>query len=215
LKDPAKKADLYKDIRHNLNWRGGAENIVIMDYPIKSYIGKNLAQLAGEKGISPIEMAIQLQLEGDAGQPGGGRLRGFSMSEIDIKAFAAQSWCATSSDASIALPQDGPVHARFYGTFPRKIRYYALEQKAISVEHAVRASTSLPAQILGLRDRGMIREGLHADIVVFNLETIKDTATFFEPHQFPQGIDYVMVNGTFVKEEGKLTWKKPGRVVRP
>ncbi len=215
LKDPAKKADLYRDIRHNLNWRGGAENIVVMDYPVEVYIGKNLAQLARERGISPVEMAILLQLEGDAGQPGGGRLRGFSMSEIDIKAFAAQSWCATSSDASIALPEDGPVHARFYGTFPRKIRHYALEEKAISVEHAIRASTSLPAQILGLRDRGMVRENFFADIVIFNLETIKDTATFFEPHQFPQGIDYVMVNGIFVKDEGKLTWKKPGHVITP
>jgi N-acyl-D-amino-acid deacylase len=109
--------------------------------------------------------------------------------------------------------EDGPVHARFYGTFPRKIRHYALERKTITLEDAVRASTSLPAQILGLRNRGMIREGFQADVVVFDPERIQDTATFFEPHQYAEGIAYVLVNGTFVVEKGKLTWKKPGIVI--
>jgi len=213
LEDPEKKKDLYGDIKHALNWRGGAENIIIMDYPDKSYIGKNLAQLAEEHKISVADMAIKLQMEGYPNRRGGARMRGFSMSEIDIEAFSAQSWTATSSDASIALPEDGPVHARYYGTFPRKIRYYALERKAISLEHAVRASTSLPAQIMGLRDRGMIREGLSADLVVFDLNTIKDTATFFEPHQYAEGIEFVMVNGTFVVDKGELTWKRPGKVL--
>ncbi len=213
LENPEKRKDLYIDIKHALNWRGGAENILVMDYPDQSYIGKTLAQLAEEHKISDIEMAIQLQMEGDPKRRGGARLRGFSMSEIDIEAFSAQPWTATSSDASIALPGDGPVHARFYGTFPRKIRRYALERKAISLENAVRASTSLPAQIMGLRDRGMIREGLCADLVVFDLNTIKDTATFFEPHQYAEGIEFVMVNGTFVVDKGELTWKKSGKVL--
>jgi len=213
LDDPEKTKDLYGDIKHNLNWRGEAKNIIVMDHPDKSYIGKNLAQIAEEHGVSDIEMAIKLQLEGYADRPGGARIRAFSMSEIDIEAFSAQPWTATSSDASIALPGDGPVHARFYGTFPRKIRHYALERKAISLENAVRASTSLPAQILGLRDRGMIREGYHADIVVFDPETIKDKATFFEPHQYAEGISYVLVNGIFVVDDGKLTWEKPGNVL--
>jgi N-acyl-D-amino-acid deacylase len=210
---PEKTKELHLDIKHNLNWRGGAENIIIMDYPDKSYIGKSLAQIAKENGVSDVEMAIKLQLEGNARIPGGARMRGFSMSEIDIEAFSAQPWTATSSDASIALPEDGPVHARFYGTFPRKIRHYALERQVISLEDAVRASTSLTAQILGLRDRGMIREGFHADLVVFDPETIKDTATFFEPHQYADGIEYVLVNGAFVVENGELTWKKSGVVI--
>jgi N-acyl-D-amino-acid deacylase len=213
LDDPEKAEDLYGDIRHNLNWRGEAENIIIMDYPDKSYIGNNLDQIAKEHGVSDVEMAIKLQLEGYADRPGGARIRAFSMSEIDIEAFSAQPWIATSSDASIALPGDGPVHARFYGTFPRKIRHYALERKAISLENAVRASTSLPAQILGLRDRGMIREGFQADVLVFDPAAIKDTATFFEPHQYAEGIVYVLVNGTFVVENGELTWEKPGIVI--
>ena len=213
LNDPARKTDLIGDIRHNLNWRGGAGNIMVMDYPDKSCIGKTLAELAAARGITDVEMVIRLQMEGSPKQAGGARLRGFSMSEIDIEAFAAQTWCATSSHASIALPGDGPVHARFYGTFPRKIRRYALERKVISVEHAVRAATSLPAQVLGLRDRGMVREGFQADLVVFDLEAIKDTATFFEPHQYADGITYVLVGGTPVVEEGKLTWERPGRVI--
>ncbi len=213
LDDPEKAKDLYGDIKHNLNWRGEAENIIVMDYPDKSYIGKNLAEIAQEQGMSDVEAVIKLQMEGYAKMPGGVRLRGFSMSEIDIEAFSAQPWTATSSDASIALPGDGPVHARFYGTFPRKIRHYALERKIITLEDAVRASTSLPAQILGLRDRGMIREGFCADIVVFDPETIKDTASFFQPHQYAEGIFYVLVNGVFVVDDGKLTWERPGKVL--
>ena len=214
LEDPEKKKSLYADIKHNINWRGGTENIIIMDFIEKSYIGKSISQAAQENGIDDIEMIIQLQLKGDPRTPGGARLRGFSMDEIDIEAFSAQPWTATASDASIALPGDGPVHARFYGTFPRKIRHYALERGVISLENAVRASTSLPAQILGLRDRGMIREGFHADLVVFDLDTIKDTATFFEPHQHAEGIHFVLVNGEFVVKQGELTWERPGRVLK-
>ena len=213
LEEPDKAKDLYRDIEHNLNWRGKAKNIILMDYPEKSYIGKSLAQIAEEHRVSDMEMVIKLQMEGYAKMPGGARLRGFSMSEMDIEAFSAQPWTATSSDAGIALPGDGPVHARFYGTFPRKIRHYALDRKAITIEDAVRASTSLPAQILGLRDRGMIREGFQADIVVFNPETIKDTATFFEPHQHAEGISFVLVNGVMVVNDGKLTWQRPGKVL--
>lgn len=213
LKDPDRTKKLYKDIRHAMSWRGGAENIIVMEYPDKSYVGKSIAQLAEEKGISNIEMIIKLKLEGDAEKPGGARLRGFSMSEIDIEAFYAQPWTATCSDGRIALPGDGPVHARYYGTFPRKIRRYALEREIISVADAVRSCTSLPARILGIKSRGLLEEGFYADMVIFDLDKIKDTATFFQPHQYARGIDYVLVNGTFVVEEGKLTGKKPGVVV--
>jgi N-acyl-D-amino-acid deacylase len=213
LQDPKKKEDLYKDIKHAFNWRGNAENIIVMDYPDQSWVGKTIADLASENGISDIEMVIKLQMEGFPERRGGARLRSFSMSEIDIEAFYAQPWTATSTDASIALLSDGPVHARFYGTFPRKIRHYAMERKVLSVENAVRSSTSLPAQILGLFDRGLIREGFHADIVVFDPRTIRDAATFFEPHQYAEGIEYVMVNGVYVLKEGKLTWTRPGKVI--
>ncbi|MBM3311737.1 MAG: amidohydrolase family protein [Candidatus Aminicenantes bacterium] len=213
LRDPEKAEALERDIRAAVNWRGGAENILIMDYPDKTLVGQSLAEVARNRGLSAVEAAVRLQLEGFPNRPGGARLRGFSLSELDIEAFYRQPWVATSSDGSIALPGDGPVHARFYGTFPRKIRRYALERKVQSVENAIRSMTSLPALILGLRDRGMVREGFRADLVVFDPRTVKDTATFFEPHQPAAGVDFVLVNGTFVVEAGQLTGRRPGLVL--
>lgn len=110
----------------------------------------------------------------------------------------------TASDAGIARSKDQPVHARYYGTFPRKIAWYAKERKVISVEGAVRSMTSLPAQFMGFKDRGLLREGYKADICIFDLEEIKDKAIFFEPHQYPERIYHVIVNGTFLVENGIL-----------
>ncbi len=215
LADPQKLQALHADIRAAINWRGGADNIVVMDFPRKEWVGKSLGELARLNGISDVEMAIRLQLDGYPNRAGGARLRGFSMSEGDIEAFYAQPWVATSSDASIALPADGPsVHARYYGTFPRKIRHYAMDRGVVSVENAVRSMTSLPAQILGMRDRGMLREGMAADLVVFDPARIKDTATFFEPHQYAEGIEHVLVNGRSVVDAGRLTFDRPGVVVQ-
>ena len=125
-----------------------------------------------------------------------------------------QPWVATSTDGGIALPADGPsTHARFYGSFTRKIRHYALDRGAITLEHGIRASTSLPAQIMRLSDRGQIREGMAADLVMFDIDTIRDKATFFEPHQHSEGIAYVFVNGVAVVNSGKLTLARPGKVL--
>jgi len=212
LRDPKKELDIRLDTAYEITRRGGAENIVVLKYPDESYHGKTLTELAQASGISAVDMAIKLQMEG-FNQPGGGILRGFSLSEIDVEAYAAQPWVATASDASIALPSDGFVHPRYYGTFPRKIRHYALDRGVISLEHAIRSSTSLPAQIMDLRNRGMIKEGYHADIVIFDLQEIRDMATVFEPHQYAKGIEHVLVNGTTVVENGQLTWKRPGKVL--
>jgi N-acyl-D-amino-acid deacylase len=121
---------------------------------------------------------------------------------------------ATSTDAGISLP-DGPAstNARFYGSFPRKIRHYAIDRRAISIESAIRSSTSLPATIMGLKDRGLIREGMAADLVVLDLTTIRDKATFFEPHQYSDGVEYVFVNGVAVVDGSKITWALPGKVI--
>ena len=215
LGDSALATQLRRDITHEIARRGGAENVVVFEYPDSTAIGKNLAQLATARGVSAVEMAIRMQLEGFSDRPGGARARGFSMSERDMEAFAAQPWVATSSDAGIAMPSDGPdVHARFYGTFPRKIRHYALSRGTISVEAAIRSMTSLPAQILGLRDRGQLREGLVADVAVLDLDRLRDAATFFDPHRYAEGVEYVWVNGTTVVERGAPTWKLPGRVLQ-
>ncbi|MFC1492772.1 amidohydrolase family protein [candidate division KSB1 bacterium] len=214
LADPELEKDLRRDIKHEINRRGSAENIVVMDYPDESFIGKSIADLSSRFNLDPVDMAIKIQLEGYDNRRGGARLRGFSLSEIDVEAFSAQPWCATSTDANITIPEDGPdVHARFYGSFPRKIRHYAMERGIMSVEDAVRASTSLPALILGLKDRGRIHEGYCADIVVLDLKTIRDKATFFDPHQHSDGIDYVIVNGKFALENGELTWNLNGKVL--
>lgn len=213
LTNPEKRQALEKDIRAALNWRGGAENIVILDYPDKSYVGKTIFQLARQRNTNEIEMVLNLQLEGYANRQGGAVLRGFSMSEEDIETFFEQPWTATSSDGSIALTKDGLVHPRYYGTFPRRIRHYAIERGINTVEDAVRSATSLPALICRLADRGQVRTGFAADLVVFDLEKIKDASTVFEPHKHAEGIEYVLVNGVFVVEAGSLTGKRPGIIL--
>lgn len=215
LDDEERAAAARRDIAHEISRRGGPPNLVVMEHPDSSLVGMTLAEVAEEWELSPVEAAVRLQLRGDRHRPGGARVRGFSLSEIDVEMFAARPWTATASDAGVALPGDGPVHARYYGTFPRKIREYALERGVISVEDAVRSATSLPARILGLEDRGMVREGNWADLAVLDLERIEDTATFFEPHQLPVGVDHVLVNGTFVVDGGELTGALPGRVLVP
>jgi N-acyl-D-amino-acid deacylase len=216
LADPERAGMLRQDIAYETEFRGGAENIVVFDYPDRTLIGKSVAGIAAERGISAVDAAIQLQLEGMRDRRGGGRLRSFSFSEEDIENFGAQPWVATASDGGIALPEDGPaIHARFYGTFPRKIREYALDRGVLSVENAVRSMTTLPAQILGLRNRGQVREGFVADVVVLDLEQVRDMATFTDPHQYATGIDYVLVNGSFVVDEGSPTGMLPGIVITP
>jgi N-acyl-D-amino-acid deacylase len=214
LSDPRLAASLRSDIAHEIARRGGAPNVVVYEYSDKSLYGKPLAEIAKLWSLDPVEAAIRIQLEGLPDRAGGARMRGFSMHESDMEAFARQPWVATSTDAGISLP-NGPAstNARFYGTFPRKIRHYALDRGVISVEAAIRSSTSLPAAIMGLRDRGLIREGMAADIVVFDLGAIRDKATFFEPHQYSEGIEHVFVNGVAVVDIAKITWALPGKVI--
>jgi N-acyl-D-amino-acid deacylase len=214
LANPELSKTVRSDIAHEIARRGGADNVVIFDYTDKSLYGKSLAEIARLWRVDPVEAAIQIQMEGLPTRAGGARMRGFSMAESDMEAYAKQPWVATSTDAGIALPTDGPAtHARFYGSFARKIRHYALERGAISIETAIRSSTSLPAQIMRLQDRGQIRVGMAADLVVFDLNTIRDKATFFEPHQYSEGIDFVFVNGVAVVDATKLTWALPGKVI--
>jgi N-acyl-D-amino-acid deacylase len=214
LADSARAPLLRRDIAHEIARRGGADNVIIFDYPDTTLIGKSIGQVARARSLSSVDAAIELQLEGSPNRQGGGRMRGFSMSELDMEAFAAQPWVATASDAGIAMPGDSPgTHARFYGTFPRKIQHYALARGVISVEDAIRSMTSLPAQILGFTDRGMLREGYVADVVVLDLERYGTKATFFDPHQYAEGVHHVLVNGQFVIDDSQLTWKLPGKVL--
>ena len=213
LANPDSALILKADVAFEIMRRGGPENIVVMDHPIKRYVGKTIAVLSSEMKKSAMETAIQIALQGRKDQRGGGRLRGFSMSEVDVETYAGQSWMMTASDGGLAIPEDGFVHARFYGTFPRKIRKYAMERDALSVLDAIRSMTSLPAQVLGIKDRGVVREGNVADLVIMDLDRIRDKATFFEPHQYPEGIEYVMVGGQFVVLKGEPNGALPGKII--
>lgn len=204
---------LRGDIGHEIMRRGGADRIVIFEHPDPAYVGQSLAWVAQRHGLDAVEAAIHIQLHGDRARRGGARIRGFSLSELDANMYAARPWVATATDGGIALPTDGPVHARFYGSFPRKIRHFALDHGIISLEDAIRSSTSLPAHIMGLQDRGTIRVGAYADVVIFDVARIRDMATFEDPHQYPEGVDYVFVNGRAVVDGGRLTGELAGRVL--
>lgn len=214
LSDPETARRIRGDILHEIRRRGGPSRVVVFEYPDTSIVGLSLTEVADRWRMDEVEAALELQLRGDPERAGGGRLRGFSMSEEDVERYAARPWVATTSDGGLAHPDDGgSVHPRFYGTFPRKIAWYARDRGVLSVESAVRSMTSLPALLMGFRDRGQIREGFRADIVVFDLETLEDETTFFEPHAYPSGIEHVLVNGTAVVESAELTWALPGEVL--
>jgi N-acyl-D-amino-acid deacylase len=216
LGDPPTAAKVRGDIAHEIRRRGGAEHITVYEFTDKSLYGKSLAEIAAAWKVDAVEAAIRIQMDGLPDRRGGARMRGFSMGEIDMETIAKQPWVATSTDGGIALPEDGPAtHARFYGSFTRKIRHYALDRGAITLEHAVRAATSLPARIMRLPDRGLIREGLAADLVVFDLARLRDTATFFEPHQHSAGIEHVFVNGVARVRDGTIVQALPGAVLAP
>ncbi|MEQ9299629.1 MAG: amidohydrolase family protein [Cyclobacteriaceae bacterium] len=214
LENDEQRAKLFQDVKRELERRGGPENIIVFDYPDESFIGKSILALSQELDISLVEVAVKLQREGYPDRPGGARLRGFSLSEMDIEILAQAPWLITTTDAGISPPENPPVHARYYGTYPRKIAHYAKKRGVISVEHAIRSSTSLPAQFMGFKDRGMIKEGYAADIVIFDLEEIEDKATFVNPHQYPAGIEQVLIGGEFMVKDGELTKNLPGRVIK-
>ena len=202
------------DIAHEIDRRGGASRIIINAYPDPKYVGKSVQFVADDLKTSPVDAAIWLQLNG-ADRAGGASMRGFSLSEIDLDHIMQQDFTATCTDGGIVALGDGLPHARFYGTMARKIRRFAIDRGVISMPFAIRSMTSLPAQIMGLKDRGLLRPGYWADVVVIDPETVADKATFTEPHQYPTGLPYVLVNGVAVVEGGKLTTATPGKVVTP
>lgn len=215
LTDPVKATALRRDITHEIRRRGGASKVLVMEAADTAHVGLTLTELAERLHLEPVEAAIWMQLNGIPGQRGGARMRGFSMDESDVDRYAALPWVATASDAGIAVASDGPVHPRFWGTFPRKIRRYALERGVLSVADAIRSMTSLPAQLLGLRDRGLVREGFVADLTVIDLELIRDRATAFEPHAEPEGVVHVFLAGEAILENGVRTGELVGAVIQP
>jgi N-acyl-D-amino-acid deacylase len=212
LNDPATREKIRRDIAHEIDRRGSADKIIVFEFAETSLNEKSLAEIAKTRKEDPIDTAIWIQMNG-LNRPGGARMRGFSLSEYDIEHIMRQDFTATCSDGGTVAQGQGIPHPRFYGTFARKLRHYALDRKIISLPFAVRSMTSLPAQILGLKDRGMLRENYWADIAIFDPEKIRDRATYVNPHQYAEGVPYVMVNGELVVDEGKITGKLPGKVL--
>jgi N-acyl-D-amino-acid deacylase len=214
LGDAATATRVRGDIEHEITRRGGASRLVVYEFPERKYVEKSLEWIAKDRGLSPVEAAIWIQLNG-SDRPGGARMRGYSLSEVDIDHIMQQDFTATCTDGDTVAFGQGVPHARFYGTMPRKIRRYALNRAVVSLPFAIRSMTSLPAQIMRLADRGWIRQGYWADLVIFDEATVADTATFTEPHQYPKGIPFVFVNGVAVVDEGKFTRALPGKVLTP
>lgn len=173
-----------------------------------AWVGKDLAAIAESEGRPTVEIAIEIL------KAGGASVVKFAISEQDVRHIMAIDWVATASDGGAKLPGGTKPHPRNYGTFPRKLGYYSLQEQVIPLEQAVHSMTGLPAEILSMRDRGLIRDGLVADIVVFDPETVRDAATFDEPHQYSDGIKYVFVGGQPALVQGEFTGALAGKALR-
>lgn len=194
----------------------GWEKIVISNVQKENnqdLIGKNIRESAVAVNADPYEFACDLIV--DEGRDVSHI--GFGMSEETTEAVLKHPLAMLGSDGSSLAPygplSEGKPHPRNYGAFPRFLGYYVRERKILSLPQAIKKITSMPAARLGLRDRGSIRPGKYADIVIFDRANIVDKATFIDPHQYPVGIDYVIVNGTIVVDHGKHTEKLPGKVL--
>ena len=233
LKDPKERARIRKEMENtNPTWEsryqsaGTWQNVQLAaigrtrggtndpSSPNRKYEGMRVAEAAKEAGKDPFDFVFDLLIE-ERGSVG---CVYFIIDEADLALAMKQPWVAVGSDGS-ALATHGPLragvpHPRNFGTFPRVLGRYVRELKVISLEEAIRKMTSLPASILGLADRGSIKQGNWADLVIFDPATIADKATFEDPFQYPVGIDTVLVNGVVVFDDGKHTNARPGKVLR-
>ncbi|MEO1243535.1 MAG: D-aminoacylase [Pseudomonadota bacterium] len=224
LKDPDNRARVIDAIRNpsdefvsGIVNAGGPEGVLLVGFrnpELRGNIGKTLAEVAEERGVSPEDAAIDLVIED------GSRVQVvyFSMSEDNVRKKAAQSWVSFGSDGGAMAPEgaflEQSTHPRAYGNFARVLGKYARDEGVFSLEEAVRKLTALPASNLKISDRGKLESGYYADIVVFDPDTVSDHATFAEPHQLATGVVHVFVNGVHTIEDERHTGAKAGRVVR-
>jgi N-acyl-D-aspartate/D-glutamate deacylase len=224
LKNPADRRrierDLYAGIpgwyNHYLAMSGWGGCLVAS---VKSeanwkYEGKSIAEIAKLSGKRPADVVFDLLLDERGSVPA----VYFLMSEEDVRIAMRRPWVSVGSDGSAVRP-DGPLgsgkpHPRWYGTFPRVLGRYVREDHVLTLPEAIRKMTSLNAEKLGIADRGLLRAGMKADITVFDPDRVADRATFENPHQYPVGIEYVIVNGVPVVEKEQHTGTKPGRILR-
>jgi N-acyl-D-amino-acid deacylase len=176
--------------------------------PHPTYAGKDLATIAEQQKKSVVDVVVEIE------KGGGAQMVSFGMSEEDVRIFMRRPWVATASDGSSKIPSKDVPHPRSYGTFPRKIGLYSIEDRVLPLEQAIRSSSGLPADILHLPERGYLKVGYFADVVVFDPKTFRDTATYDQPHRFATGIKWVYVNGTAAIAVGKPTVALAGRALR-
>jgi N-acyl-D-amino-acid deacylase len=218
--DPVTRRLLERDIAWLVDHFGGADRIIIVAYPDPAYVGKSLDELARAQGKPFHQVVVDMALGGYDDMPGGVRLRGYGIHDVDIVNYIRQPYTATTSDASVGgvagvPPYMGPgAHPRHFGNFVRAIARYVKDLQVVTLPFAIHAATALPAQIIGLKDRGLIREGYKADIVIFDLESLRDRATVLQPDLLSEGIEFVLVNGQFTVDGGKRTGAFPGTVLK-
>lgn len=216
LKDPTLRSRIAEEVELNESYdnfykhSGGAEGVVIVYTPeTPEYEGMNLLEISTLIGRDPIQLAIDIIIS----NKGKDLCCFFMMNEDDIKHIMKHSFVMIGSD-SIPFAIGAKGHPRTSGTFPRVLGKYVREEKVIGLEEAIRKMTSFPAARLNMQNKGLIREGMDADIVIFNPNVIIDKSSFRYPFEKPEGIEYVIVNGKIVIEKGHYTGKTAGRVIR-
>jgi N-acyl-D-amino-acid deacylase len=223
MREPAVRARVIADMRdpapawENLYRHAGADGTLLLAFKnpkLKPLTGRTLASVAQERGVSPEDAAIDLVIE-DGSRVG---VAYMLMSEDNVRRQTALPWMSFGSDAAAMAPAGvfllSNPHPRAYGNFARVLARYVREEHALTLEDAVRRLSGLPAHNLSLTDRGLLRTGYFADVVVFDPKTIQDHATFDKPHQYSTGVAEVLVNGRLALRDGVPTGAKPGRFVR-
>jgi N-acyl-D-aspartate/D-glutamate deacylase len=208
MKDPELSLKIRERVESYIDETlGGPENVVVGICVERSFEGKTLKQVAALRGKSVLETAIELELIGSKCIP-------LQMGEEDIEYIMKKEYVGTGSDGTVPFYGIGLVHIRSYSTFFHKIKKYALERNTVSVPHVIRSQTSLPAKIMNWDDRGWIKEGYKADLIVFDLEGIKTPASISNPHQKCKGVKYLLINGKLVIDNENFTGELPGQVLK-
>ena len=216
LADPAQRERVRRELRDSLK-AGGFKDFsyaVVADHAARpEFNGKNIAEIAKlARGKSDVAAQVEQIIE--MYEAGGAQMVYHSMGEEDVRRIMREPFTMIASDSGVRRFGEGVPHPRGYGNNARVLGRYVREMKLISLEDAVRKMTSLPAQTFGLRDRGLVREGMAADLVIFDEATVSDRATFAEPHQYAVGFEAVLVNGAVVYEGGRMTGARPGAALR-
>ena len=206
LADDEARQALLDAVAARIERPGGAEIFEIASHPEESFVGLRLSELARRRGVLAPLAAIDLTLEGAS-------FTQLHMSDEDVVTYIQQSFMAACTDGWIPEYGDGLTHPRSYGTFTRRIRRYVYDLGVIELPFAIHTATGLPAEIIGLTDRGLLEEGQWADLIVFDPTRIRDRSTYRDPHRYSEGIDWVLLNGEVVVQEGKVNGHRAGRVL--